>query len=1190
MKLINNFSSKHSGSDIKNIITIKENNSKPKSFNEGEDEKNKELDDFQEMMTRKYLKAKTKIENIGLDGIYRHDQVRGEPGSVFRSLYSIHNDKLVALSQLKHPRILTENGRLEKYKLFNSNLGIFGCGYKKSLSDIDCLGSGVSIYFKSIKTICIYFLPSLILYSLLLLLFVINTQTESSIDNILYNISYGSRNINTYSCAYKQLNLTSLVNKEYFMFDLSCPMNFTISGFEKSGTLYNEHIKKCGFNPSGYIPSFTSQESSNECELDSLLKERIIKECLGKEFCGVTFYKNNITERCTQNINLSVFHTYIIYKCDYKISLSSATMLQLDLFEYVYLVVLFFLYVSLIIIDISQKSSYNEYKSKTIDLSNYTVHITDLNMDKRIIYKEIDSLLEHVYNVMVRDFSKSNFNKFHPEDEHEVAKIDYDILFYEVNYPWLDLEEIKLCQEKQRIYRDYEDGMIVLDEYKANSDEDNVRKMQIKLNDYKNQLGVVAFKERQLMGNENVKDGVIHDVFITFSQVKYAKRMLKVYNRSFSTRVIYNILCMKSSIKHLYYKNKWMNIDQETCSPEDIIWKNISKYKKGYKEKLSKLLSYSIFTLIFIGIISIPLGLAVIFSIVKSDIRNYFDKSLCDYQVFIRNISIVSIIDELNAIYNEDLSLNSTYYLNNFKTTCYCKRNNTKISKFDLYKEISNDNILSEYQIKFNKIINKTLLIGNQLPYSIIEADLDNNQTEYLINPCYLYNQKESLQVFTKFLWISISFIIDILVETYIDYISIFFYLKTVISNKKTNFIILSLIKVLIYLFGLYFSNLNGILNIISKENFDFNSTWYYDNSINIFILYLLQSFGVLIKDVLVYVYYTIRRYIDNNHNKNLIGVGSPTISPKKFNSIYISPLFSIEVKYSRLVIVFTFTFLFGTQFPLIYSVFSIYLITLYWIDKTLLIKFYSTPIKIGTEISKSFIKVIFFLSFVALIFNIWVLINPSHLYQDKNVKFYYSSIDFSIYNTSVYIVNEFLLRISYNNSTIVYIIISIIYIFFLFVYSFISEFVIEKYTNSKSDLILNSNDINLMDCIQLKTIYTNYIYRKLWYVRFSKLTMSYSFLYDYLIDGINYDRKNIIRRLKEYTDKEYNDIYDQFDIKVKEIMEKFNIEEYPIIKDDISYNLGTIDTYKSYGLGVLSNKENEWFNLEGKFQKLNKQ
>lgn len=144
----------------------------------------------------------------------------------------------------------------------------------------------------------------------------------------------------------------------------------------------------------------------------------------------------------------------------------------------------------------------------------------------------------------------------------------------------------------------------------------------------------------------------------------------------------------------------------------------------------------------------------------------------------------------------------------------------------------------------------------------------------------------------------------------------------------------------------------------------------------------------------------------------------------------------------------------------------------------------------------------------------------------------------------------------------------------------FVSRFWFSKKKVQEIDELKNDPP-HLMDAIPLTSIYKNYIFRKLHYLKFTKLHNKYPFLNDYYVDGINYDRKHIERRLKAYTNDEYYGLREEFDKLIRIYMQKFQETEFPIIKNYHSYNLGVLPQFESFSYIYLINSENKDAEIE---------
>lgn len=100
----------------------------------------------------------------------------------------------------------------------------------------------------------------------------------------------------------------------------------------------------------------------------------------------------------------------------------------------------------------------------------------------------------------------------------------------------------------------------------------------------------------------------------------------------------------------------------------------------------------------------------------------------------------------------------------------------------------------------------------------------------------------------------------------------------------------------------------------------------------------------------------------------------------KKYFELYVGPEFDIDSRYATTLSYFYIVMVLGSGMPILYFLFSLYLLLSFIIDKALTIKYYKTPPKYGLNINNTFIS--FSFSGIALHFliAIWIFGNPSFM------------------------------------------------------------------------------------------------------------------------------------------------------------------------------------------------------------------
>ena len=82
----------------------------------------------------------------------------------------------------------------------------------------------------------------------------------------------------------------------------------------------------------------------------------------------------------------------------------------------------------------------NFYNLTKIKISDFSIHLRDLNLKGNILYSELSCVIEHIYSVLEIE-DKNNFNR-------------ENFLLYDLNYPIMTLEQVDLLVIKNNIEGD----------------------------------------------------------------------------------------------------------------------------------------------------------------------------------------------------------------------------------------------------------------------------------------------------------------------------------------------------------------------------------------------------------------------------------------------------------------------------------------------------------------------------------------------------------------------------------------------------------------------------------------------------------------------------------------------------------------------------------------------------------------
>ena len=100
----------------------------------------------------------------------------------------------------------------------------------------------------------------------------------------------------------------------------------------------------------------------------------------------------------------------------------------------------------------------------------------------------------------------------------------------------------------------------------------------------------------------------------------------------------------------------------------------------------------------------------------------------------------------------------------------------------------------------------------------------------------------------------------------------------------------------------------------------------------------------------------------------------------KKYFKLYVGPEFDIDSRYATTLSYFYIVMVLGSGMPILYILFSLYLLLSFIIDKTLTIKYYKTPPKYGLNINNTFISFSFGGIALHFLIAIWIFGNPSFM------------------------------------------------------------------------------------------------------------------------------------------------------------------------------------------------------------------
>lgn len=370
---------------------------------------------------------------------------------------------------------------------------------------------------------------------------------------------------------------------------------------------------------------------------------------------------------------------------------------------------------------------------KQISIRNYTSHLKSANFLKTKIYENLNDLIKHLNKVFDIEAKKQGFKEPRKiRDNKNLKKFGFDEstkklnlillekgIIYDINYPFINpklLENVNYLNRK-KVERNFISRKIIEENNNKNLEEKKLEEKSIK--NFEEKLEKIS---NEIKKTEKLLDTIddkremqiLNDIFITFRNQKIAYLINSAYDKGKCTRFFYILCCQYNKIKHLYYKNKWLNIAECLDEPSNINWNNIT-YSK-FLRFLRKIFSF----LIAVLIILCSFGAAIISKYIMDSITENYNPNIdCSYISKNQYNNSTIIFKE----FTDNSIKSSTKYL----TYCHCleifvSKGPLFISKYSI--EFSNTNIKPCVEwfnnfIKYNSI-NLAVIIVIPLINSIL--------------------------------------------------------------------------------------------------------------------------------------------------------------------------------------------------------------------------------------------------------------------------------------------------------------------------------------------------------------------------------------------------------------------------------------------------------------------------------------
>ena len=302
-----------------------------------------------------------------------------------------------------------------------------------------------------------------------------------------------------------------------------------------------------------------------------------------------------------------------------------------------------------------------------------------------------------------------------------------------------------------------------------------------------------------------------------------------------------------------------------------------------------------------------------------------------------------------------------------------------------------------------------------------------------------------------------------------------------------------------------------------------------YSEVISCILMSMLISIGSdHATSLLPFIWTNIKRFKDSRFEN---GIVTKVKTKAEYINLYVGPEFPIGQRYGSILVNFIICLLYGTYCPLIYLFFTIYLISIFIIDKFLLLCYYKKPIGYDDYLSKFLKTYLFFAIFIYFNGVIYHLSNPYLFNYYQNTSTFIRVSDINYYN----IINPFsliyrligtsdkyvsIIIFNYSNLGLPYIIIfSILFILPNYLYFNLKLIFLN---NKKHYLHFENSDFDVSNLYSFEQLEKYYeikkleLFKLLYNIRKNKeMIKDYSELIQNYKDTIDYLKKKIEKRDK---------------------------------------------------------------------------
>ena len=845
--------------------------------------------------------------------------------------------------------------------------------------------------------------------------------------------------------------------------------------------------------------------------------------CTNSQQCSFQIKPSEIQSKCSGIDNSQANSFYFTYDC-FSEYISVTELIKITRTEMAYVCVfidilsMIILLVACIVIYKKSNQRKIEYRSENVLISNYTLTIHNIEFHSKNKEKEISDLIKHFRSVMD---SELNLERTGGEDivspqlinpTRDIAKSSNNMIInnpiiYDINYPSFSTSILDNMIKMNRLRTKYTAAL-------ANNKKEESDKLEKKYN---------LLEEK--IKNEHVSGDLktFNEIYLTMRNHKMTEFYYKLYKRNKAERCCLICCCQKKKIKHLYYKNKWLDVNIAENEPSNIKWENVaySPFKRCCRKFLVIILSFIIIIASF--------GVIIGSKAAQQTLSDSYNTSTDCTQY---NITDTLLQNEIN---NKNLTSNQRVY-----QYCFCQ------DKYQVngYQFVSDINFGSETICKdWLDLYIKTTAI---------------NAAIVIIVP-----------------------IINSLLFIMLKLLTSFERNKDLTSDMMSNFIKIMIMQsintgLIILLVNLRSTTVREEIPkfpILTGNFKDLDPQWYLNVGTTIILYMIINIITPHIAAIFSKIFKECKLCCCKN---NKIG-----ITKQEYLKSNMGEDFFIEGRYAQLATTLFVALLYSSGMPILYlMIFGFILITIL-VDKFLVLRYYRLPKQFDVYITKVFINIVLICIVFHLLMGIWIYGNP-YLLIDKSS----STLDSlgSYFSSFVSVKDDsYINQIAYRFSTkqnavmLIFLILLVLGLIIKFIFSNLvlsmSSCCNQKSVmnlDRKSTLIQTIKDADIGEAMSLDMIDRCYLIRKARYMLYRKkeaIKSESDYLNGYYKRNLRYEREVISYKIRTLSDEKavsFKLLSENFDTNLSACVKGIKTFDDCLFKTDFSYNI-LVSDYNYY-------------------------